>query len=118
MSKIRELKSNTNNTLNFIDVLELFSPDKKSKYTETLLRLMNRTKNYNDHVDDMKRDILSKFDFIKMEDLDKFGQTKKVRKVLIHINNTNPILREDSAERAILSQHNIEVAFDGMDIIL
>jgi hypothetical protein len=73
MSKIRELKSNTNNTLNFIDVLELFSPDKKSKYTETLLRLMNRTKNYNDHVDDMKRDIVSKFDFIKMEDLDKFG---------------------------------------------
>ena len=29
MSKIRELKSNTNNILNFIDVLELFSPDKK-----------------------------------------------------------------------------------------
>jgi pyrroloquinoline quinone biosynthesis protein B len=53
-----------------------------------------------------------------IEELDKFGQTKKVRKVLIHINNTNPILREDSAERAILSQHNIEVAFDGMDIIL
>ena len=52
------------------------------------------------------------------EEFDKFGQTKKVRKVLIHINNTNPILREDSAERAILSQHNIEVAFDGMDIIL
>ena len=53
-----------------------------------------------------------------IEDLDKFGQTKKVRKVLIHINNTNPILREDSAERSILTEHNIEVAFDGMDIIL
>jgi len=38
--------------------------------------------------------------------------------VLIHINNTNPILREDSAERAELTQHGIEVAFDGMDIIL
>jgi pyrroloquinoline quinone biosynthesis protein B len=39
-----------------------------------------------------------------------------VRKILIHINNTNPILREDSAERAVLTEHGIEVAFDGMDI--
>jgi pyrroloquinoline quinone biosynthesis protein B len=50
-----------------------------------------------------------------IEDLDKFNAS---RKVLIHINNTNPILREDSAERRILNEHNIEVAFDGMDIIL
>lgn len=42
----------------------------------------------------------------------------KPRKILIHINNTNPILREDSAERQILNDHGIEVAFDGMDIIL
>ncbi|MEO5661246.1 MAG: pyrroloquinoline quinone biosynthesis protein PqqB [Polaromonas sp.] len=39
------------------------------------------------------------------------------RKILIHINNTNPILREDSAERALLTAHGIEVAFDGMDIV-
>lgn len=38
------------------------------------------------------------------------------RKILIHINNTNPILREDSAERAMLTAHGIEVAFDGMEI--
>jgi pyrroloquinoline quinone biosynthesis protein B len=50
-----------------------------------------------------------------IEDLDKFDAS---RKVLIHINNTNPILREDSAERAELSEHGIEVAYDGMDIIL
>lgn len=40
------------------------------------------------------------------------------RKVLIHINNTNPILDEDSPERAKLTQHGIEVAFDGMHITL
>ncbi|MGB4345203.1 MAG: pyrroloquinoline quinone biosynthesis protein PqqB [Burkholderiaceae bacterium] len=40
------------------------------------------------------------------------------RKVLIHINNTNPILNEDSAEHAQLAQHGIEVAFDGMEISL
>ncbi|HEY7985590.1 MAG TPA: pyrroloquinoline quinone biosynthesis protein PqqB [Methylophilaceae bacterium] len=42
----------------------------------------------------------------------------EARRVLIHINNTNPILREDSAERAVLNQHGIEVAYDGMDILL
>lgn len=40
------------------------------------------------------------------------------RKILIHINNTNPILREDSAERAQLQAHGIEVAEDGMEIVL
>ena len=40
------------------------------------------------------------------------------RKVLIHINNTNPILNEESSERAVLAQHGIEVAFDGMEIEL
>ncbi|HEY8024287.1 MAG TPA: pyrroloquinoline quinone biosynthesis protein PqqB [Burkholderiaceae bacterium] len=40
------------------------------------------------------------------------------RKVLVHINNTNPILDENSPERAILAQKGIEVAYDGMEIIL
>lgn len=40
------------------------------------------------------------------------------RKILIHINNTNPILDDDSAPRATLAQHGIEVAFDGMEIDL
>ncbi|MEE9102540.1 pyrroloquinoline quinone biosynthesis protein PqqB [Pseudomonas nitroreducens] len=40
------------------------------------------------------------------------------RKVLIHINNTNPILDIASPERAELDAHGIEVAFDGMGIQL
>ena len=50
-----------------------------------------------------------------LEVLEGFGAQ---RKVLIHINNTNPILDEDSSERALLTQRGIEVAFDGMDIHL
>lgn len=42
----------------------------------------------------------------------------RARKVLIHINNTNPILDEDSPERAALARAGIEVAFDGMEILL
>ena len=40
------------------------------------------------------------------------------RKVLIHINNTNPILDEDSPERAEVERRSVEVAFDGMSIEL
>lgn len=40
------------------------------------------------------------------------------RKLLIHINNTNPILDEDSAERAELAAHGIEVSHDGLELEL
>jgi pyrroloquinoline quinone biosynthesis protein B len=40
------------------------------------------------------------------------------RKILIHINNTNPILDEASAEAAELGRRGIEVARDGMEIAL
>ncbi len=40
------------------------------------------------------------------------------RKILIHINNTNPILNEDSPERRQLDEAGIEVAYDTMEIRL
>ncbi|WP_438999753.1 pyrroloquinoline quinone biosynthesis protein PqqB [Variovorax beijingensis] len=40
------------------------------------------------------------------------------RKVLIHINNSNPILDAASAQRQLLERHGIEVAYDGMEIAL
>ncbi len=43
-------------------------------------------------------------------------QFSKPRKILIHINNTNPILDDDSPERAELARHQIEVAYDGMEL--
>jgi pyrroloquinoline quinone biosynthesis protein B len=43
---------------------------------------------------------------------------RAARKILIHINNTNPILDEDSAERAELSRAGIEVAYDGLEVTL
>jgi pyrroloquinoline quinone biosynthesis protein B len=51
-----------------------------------------------------------------MEVLDSLdaGEARGARKVLIHINNTNPILVDDGPERRILSEHGIEVAYDGM----
>jgi pyrroloquinoline quinone biosynthesis protein B len=42
----------------------------------------------------------------------------RTRRILIHINNTNPILDEDSAERATLDELGIEVARDGLEVQL
>ena len=72
MSKIKQLRENNNHVINLIDVLELFSPDKKSKYTETLLRLMNGTSNLNNHFEDIKISLTNEFDFITKEDLEKY----------------------------------------------
>ncbi len=43
---------------------------------------------------------------------------RATRRILIHVNNTNPILDEDSAERAALERAGVEVAYDGLEIVL
>jgi pyrroloquinoline quinone biosynthesis protein B len=40
------------------------------------------------------------------------------RRILIHINHTNPILDEFEPERRLLTGAGIEVAYDGMEIVL
>jgi pyrroloquinoline quinone biosynthesis protein B len=40
------------------------------------------------------------------------------RRILIHVNNTNPILDEGSPERATLEHAGVEVAYDGLEISL
>lgn len=40
------------------------------------------------------------------------------RKILIHINNTNPILDNASEQHRTLEAAGIEVAYDGMDVVL
>jgi pyrroloquinoline quinone biosynthesis protein B len=47
-----------------------------------------------------------------------FLARQRGRKILIHINNTNPILREGSAERRALEAAGIEVAHDGLELAL
>jgi pyrroloquinoline quinone biosynthesis protein B len=40
------------------------------------------------------------------------------RRVFIHINNTNPLLRDDSPERAAVEAAGWDVAWDGMEMTL
>jgi pyrroloquinoline quinone biosynthesis protein B len=43
---------------------------------------------------------------------------QRPRKALVHINNTNPILLEDSAERDEVVRAGVEVAYDGLEVEL
>jgi pyrroloquinoline quinone biosynthesis protein B len=40
------------------------------------------------------------------------------RKIYVHINNSNPILREDSPERRVVEKAGVEVGWDGLEFTL
>jgi len=50
--------------------------------------------------------------------LERFNRLGRQRKIYIHINNTNPILDEESPENRIVRESGWEVAWDGMEIAL
>lgn len=61
MSRIKEMKNNPENILNLFELLSLFSYEGKSKYTETLLRLMKKTKNIQEHIVEVKDRMTTEF---------------------------------------------------------
>jgi pyrroloquinoline quinone biosynthesis protein B len=50
--------------------------------------------------------------------LEALARLERPRKALVHINNTNPILLEDSPERAAVLRAGVEVAYDGLEVEL
>jgi pyrroloquinoline quinone biosynthesis protein B len=50
--------------------------------------------------------------------LEQFPKSAKGRKILIHVNNTNPILDEGSAEHRAVLDAGFEIAYDGMEFEL
>ena len=50
--------------------------------------------------------------------LEALAGLQRPRKALVHINNTNPILLEDSAEREAVLRAGVEVAYDGLEVQL
>jgi len=71
MSRIRNLKTNPEHIINMIDIVELFVPEKKTKYVETLMRVMKKTKN----LDEYQKEVIAsyKMDYgISEEDLSDF----------------------------------------------
>jgi pyrroloquinoline quinone biosynthesis protein B len=50
--------------------------------------------------------------------LERFPKNARGRKILIHMNNTNPILDEDSPEHRQVLEAGFEIAYDGMEFDL
>jgi len=50
--------------------------------------------------------------------LEALARLERPRKALVHINNTNPILLEDSRERDAVIRAGVEVAYDGLEVEL
>lgn len=50
--------------------------------------------------------------------LSKLSKVAAARRVFVHINNTNPLLRDDSHERQLVEAEGWRVAWDGMEITL
>lgn len=48
--------------------------------------------------------------------LEQCPKSARGRKILIHINNTNPILDEDSAQQRAVLDAGFEIAYDGMEV--
>lgn len=73
MSKIKDLKSLQENNLNIIEILELVCPEGKTKYIETLLRILKSTSNVNlgNYVFEVK-DVLKRRLNVSSSKLDKF----------------------------------------------
>jgi pyrroloquinoline quinone biosynthesis protein B len=50
--------------------------------------------------------------------LERYPKSSKGRRILIHINNTNPILDEDSPQHRAVLDAGFEIAYDGMELEL
>jgi pyrroloquinoline quinone biosynthesis protein B len=50
--------------------------------------------------------------------LEAFARLERPRVILVHVNNTNPVLLEHSPERHALLRAGVEVAYDGLEVDL
>lgn len=48
--------------------------------------------------------------------LERLAGLRAERKIYVHLNNTNPVLLEDSPERREVERRGFEVATDGMEV--
>lgn len=77
MSRAKELRTNQENIVNFYEIFEKFVPEKKSKYVETLLRLMKKTRNIDEHIEEIKEKFLADFNIPK-EEWEGYGKLQMV----------------------------------------
>ena len=57
MSRIKNLKTNPEHNINIVDIVGLFVPENKTKYVETLIRIMKKTKN----IEEYQREVIQSY---------------------------------------------------------
>lgn len=67
MSKIKDLKLDSENVLNLVDVLSLFTPKGKSKYVDLLLKVVKNTNGINEVGDEIKTWLKDEFEVDEKE---------------------------------------------------
>jgi hypothetical protein len=67
MSRAKELKSNPDYNINLYELFSLFSPEGKSKYVETLIRIMKKTPNIEEHKKDIIDELNEQYGFQKVK---------------------------------------------------
>ena len=67
MSKSKDLKTSPENNMNIYELLSMFSPEKKSKYTEMLIRVMKKTPSIDEHVKEIIERLNTEFQISKEE---------------------------------------------------
>lgn len=61
MSRIRQIKTAPENNINLFKLFSLLVPDRKDKYTETLLRIIKKTPGIDGHTKEVKNALMSEF---------------------------------------------------------
>jgi hypothetical protein len=73
MSRTKELKSLPENNINLFNIFSILVPERKSKYTETLLRIIKKTPGIEGHVKEVKSILKNELD-IDVNHLDELHQ--------------------------------------------
>jgi hypothetical protein len=113
MSKARDLRTAPENNINMYELLSLFSYEKKSKYTELLLRLMKKSKNFKEHIKEIKENLTTTYDFISMEDLDTIPDLTIIYfyQFIINLFNQNDLISfykfGEYNERGLIKQNDV-----------
>jgi hypothetical protein len=71
MSRARDLRESPDFNMNMYDLMSIFVPEKKSKYVETLMRIMKNTQNLDQNVKEIKKELIKTFD-LNSDVLDNF----------------------------------------------
>ncbi len=69
MSRIKQIKTSPENNINLFKLFSLMVPDRKDKYTETLLRIIKKTPGIDVHMKEVKVALMSEFG-IESKELD------------------------------------------------